>query len=100
MAAGASALWFVDSHNHNERTSLGNVPGALHELLPKEDMLGHNHPRGGLYHSCAVVGSSGLLLKYQVGEEMREDPLIASHTLPPFPAAALSPRPVALNGSS
>jgi hypothetical protein len=33
-------------------------------------MLGRNHPRGGLYHSCAVVGSSGLLLKYQLGDEI------------------------------
>ena len=35
VAAGGSALWYVDAHSHNERTSLGNVPGALHELLPK-----------------------------------------------------------------
>jgi hypothetical protein len=91
VAAGATALWFVDSHNHNQRTSLGNVPPALHELLPKEDMLGHNHPRGGLYHTCAVVGSSGLLLKYQVGAETRDHSLslaVVACQTPPFPAAA------------
>eukprot|EP00238_Polyblepharides_amylifera_P009835 CAMPEP_0196583566 /NCGR_PEP_ID=MMETSP1081-20130531/43905_1 /TAXON_ID=36882 /ORGANISM="Pyramimonas amylifera, Strain CCMP720" /LENGTH=544 /DNA_ID=CAMNT_0041904497 /DNA_START=125 /DNA_END=1759 /DNA_ORIENTATION=- len=68
MAHGRSGLWSVD--NSGERASLGSVPPVLPEVLPREDALGPHYPRGGAWHSCAVVGTSGLLLHYNLGAEI------------------------------
>jgi len=63
-----SGLWYVDSDN--ERASLGSVPAELPDHLPKVDPLGMQYPRGGVWHSCAVVGTSGALLQYKMGSEI------------------------------
>ncbi|KAK3280217.1 hypothetical protein CYMTET_11936 [Cymbomonas tetramitiformis] len=65
MAYMHAGLWYVDSEG--ERVSLGSVPAGLMDVLPKADYLGVHYPRGGLWRSCAVVGNSGLLLKYRQG---------------------------------
>ena len=66
--ARANGLWRLDS-----RGQVANLTGDsltsddlenFFQILPKEDSFGNPHyPRGGYWMKCALVGSSGLLMR-------------------------------------
>ena len=64
-------LWHVN--RLGKRESIVGVTSdqidAFAGVVPEKEVFGDEHfPRGGYWMSCAVVGSSGLLLKYFQGE--------------------------------
>ena len=66
-------VWWKKSKDE-ENEAGGVSEEELVQFLPKRDAFGDPHfPRGGYWPSCAVVGTSGLLLRYVQGE------LIDSH---------------------
>lgn len=50
---------------------LGDVNKELLSIVPPEDVLG-----GHVYQSCAVVGSSGILLHYTHGPEIDKHEMV------------------------
>ena len=61
-------------HTVNERGQKEKVCEVNEDVLkalPEVDAFGDKHfPHGGYWPKCAVVGPSGLLLKYQMGQEI------------------------------
>mmetsp|Transcript_16654 Transcript_16654/g.20033 ORF Transcript_16654/g.20033 Transcript_16654/m.20033 type:complete len:557 (-) Transcript_16654:274-1944(-) len=59
-------LWYVDDEGN--RQPLNVMMSDIMEAVPQKDYFGPQYPRGGSFRTCAVVGNSGILLRYKFGE--------------------------------
>ncbi|QDZ25975.1 hypothetical protein HOP50_20g85250 [Chloropicon primus] len=72
-APSRDGFWRIDVNGEEANLAGGEVPESDYEgfveALPDAELFGSiRYPRGGYWQTCAVVGSSGMLLRYNQGQ--------------------------------